>query len=96
MRIPDDNRRPTIPRHEQDQNPQRQTQLNQSEPAMTELHEAVISESKECDFCDNQADYDGKTVIGPWAYMCQPHFEELGVGTGTGQGQKLVTRADEG
>lgn len=96
MRTKHDRRRPTIPRHGKNQDPQRPTRINQSDTAMTELHETVISESKECDFCGNEADYDGKTVIGPWAYMCQPHFEELGVGTGTGQGQKLVTRADEG
>ena len=27
-----------------------------------------------CDFCNNDAVYDGKTVKGPWAYMCEKHF----------------------
>lgn len=48
-----------------------------------------IHSEKECDFCDNTARYDGKTIIGPWAYMCQNCFESHGVGLGTGRGQKL-------
>lgn len=23
-----------------------------------------------CDFCEKEAFYDGKTKMGPWAYMC--------------------------
>lgn len=63
------------------------------------LHEAVISEPKTCDLCDDdtEAQYDarvkGKNV---WGYMCDTHFQEMGAGLGTGDGQKLVTRADEG
>jgi hypothetical protein len=36
--------------------------------------------------------YDGKTVLGPWANMCQECFDEVGVGLGTGRGQKLVVK----
>jgi hypothetical protein len=36
------------------------------------------------------AHYDGKTIYGPWAYMCERHFKELGVGLGTGRGQLLI------
>lgn len=25
---------------------------------------------KKCDFCNKQAVVDGKTRMGPWAYMC--------------------------
>ena len=47
--------------------------------------------------CDLHGDgtpalYDGKTVMGPWANMCQDHFDKFGVGLGTGRGQKLVVR----
>ena len=35
-----------------------------------------------CDFCDHPGIYDGKTVSGYWANMCQGHFDEIGVGTG--------------
>lgn len=31
-----------------------------------------------CDFCGKPALYDGKTRLGPWAYMCQEHFDALG------------------
>ncbi len=55
-----------------------------------------------CDFCSQNNDdhgtpvkealYDGKTTMGPWADMCQHHFERFGVGLGTGVGQRLVVR----
>ena len=31
-----------------------------------------------CDFCKQPAKYDGKTKLGPWAYMCEEHFKQLG------------------
>lgn len=48
-----------------------------------------------CDVCkqngvNTEARYDGKTVFGPWAYMCKAHFQQVGTGLGTGKGQKLV------
>lgn len=33
---------------------------------------------------------DGKTVIGPWAMMCSSCWERIGVGLGTGRGQRLI------
>ena len=49
-----------------------------------------------CDFCDKQTGVmlatkffvDGRTRIGPWAIMCESHFERYGVGLGIGRGQK--------
>ena len=43
-----------------------------------------------CDFCGKteKVMYDGKTKLGPWANMCQPHYDENGIGLGTGKGQK--------
>lgn len=32
-----------------------------------------------CDFCDSPAKYDGKTIYGPWAYMCERHRQFVGV-----------------
>ena len=43
-----------------------------------------------CDFCKEIALYDGKTHLGPWAYMCERHFNLYGVGIGPEKGQKLV------
>jgi hypothetical protein len=43
-----------------------------------------------CDFCKEIALYDGKTHLGPWAYMCERHFNLYGVGIGPDKGQKLV------
>lgn len=46
-----------------------------------------------CDVCKTRpAAYDGKTVHGPWAYMCEPCFAALGIGLGTGLGQRLILR----
>jgi|SRR5215467_391330 len=54
--------------------------------------EVTGTEFPRCDFCSAQAEYDGKTVMGPWAYMCQTHFEILGVGLGLGKGQRLAKK----
>lgn len=50
-----------------------------------------------CDICVTfgrreviNAAYDGATKDGPWAYMCEDHFVEYGVGLGTGRGQRLI------
>ncbi len=51
-----------------------------------------VSVLPQCDLCGANARYDGKTVNGPWANMCQIHFAMLGVGLGTGKGQRLVLR----
>jgi len=33
--------------------------------------------------CQETAGYDEKTKMGPWAYLCETHHEEFGVGIGT-------------
>jgi len=70
-------------------------------------HTKVIVDSlPDCDICKHlksrtlpgeaaKAKYDGKTNIGPFAYMCQECFEEHGVGLGLGKGQELVTKLKE-
>ena len=59
-----------------------------------------VREIPECDICKYEehkegvpAAYDGKTVHGPWGYMCEKHFGTHGVGLGTGKGQRLVKEA---
>ncbi|WP_300943713.1 hypothetical protein [uncultured Duncaniella sp.] len=27
-----------------------------------------------CDFCDDPAIYDAKTILGPWAFVCNKHY----------------------
>lgn len=55
-----------------------------------------MTELPECDVCRHRgltatnAAYDAMTKDGPWAYMCTPHFDELGVGLGEGLGQMIV------
>ena len=51
----------------------------------------------QCDFCRQnplvmyqEAHYDGKTRMGPWANMCREHFKRFGIGLGLGKGQELV------
>jgi hypothetical protein len=48
-----------------------------------------VQQLPSCDICGKQAEYDAKTIMGPWANMCESHFNELGTGLGTGRGQKL-------
>jgi hypothetical protein len=47
-----------------------------------------------CDICKSKgefrdAEYDGKTVFGMWAFMCGTCFEAFGIGEGLGKGQQL-------
>lgn len=58
---------------------------------MTNRHtETKVKRFPKCDFCQSDALYDGQTTAGPWANMCNLHFQELGVGLGLGKGQRLV------
>ena len=50
----------------------------------------TVSSLPACDFCGGTAYYDGKTHMGPWAFMCKGDFAAYGVGVGLGKGQKLV------
>lgn len=34
-----------------------------------------------CTFCNAPATYDGKTIMGPWANMCELHFNRYGIKT---------------
>ncbi|RPJ71764.1 MAG: hypothetical protein EHM24_11200 [Acidobacteria bacterium] len=60
--------------------------------------EVTVAELPNCDLCyalDGRqilASYDGKTVNGPWAYLCEMHFHSHGTGLGTGVGQRLKLR----
>jgi len=64
-----------------------------------QFHSAVKVELFEhgCDYCKllthtlKAAVVDGKTKDGPWAYMCEEHFRDFGVGLGLGKGQRLVS-----
>lgn len=60
----------------------------------------ILTEKRFCDFCkqvgrSKLARYDGKTTMGPWAYMCSAHMGSYGVGLGVGRGQKLWYRGPE-
>ena len=57
---------------------------------------AVVHAIPRCDFCeDSPAEYDAKMFVGPWAYMCQQHFDTHSCGKlGTGWGQRLVTKSE--
>ena len=64
------------------------------------MSESVIVEIyPKCDFCPFHgginARYDGKTYMGSWASMCERHFEQYGIGLGTGRGQRYILE-DEG
>jgi hypothetical protein len=53
----------------------------------------IVAKLPPCDFehvTARLAEFDGKTAMGPWAYMCQAHFAMFGTGLGTGRGQQLI------
>jgi len=64
--------------------------LSIGEAKVKDLTEVEVAELPKCRFCNTTAQYDGKTKNGPWTYMCQIHFNEYGIGLGTGKGQRLV------
>lgn len=52
---------------------------------------------RSCDLCRAFGDgklldevIDGRTVHGRWAWMCKDHHKVIGVGFGTGKGQRFV------
>jgi len=56
------------------------------------LVEVTLPTRPACNMCEAvDAAYDGATVYGPWAYMCEPCFGRYGVGLGTGRGQRIAT-----
>jgi len=62
--------------------------------------QVTVSELPPCDFCREQgitspAHYDGKTALGPWAYMCNAHYTVYGIGLGTGKGQRLIVKDED-
>jgi ribosomal protein L37AE/L43A len=43
-----------------------------------------------CNFCSQEAEYDGKTEFGLWARMCMDCFLVHGVGLGSELGQRCM------
>lgn len=69
---------------------------------MGDHKQVTVDHLPKCDFfehghCRNggEAHFDGKTIHGPWANMCEHHFSAFGIGIGLGRGQKLVVRKEE-
>lgn len=57
--------------------------------------EVKVGKLPYCNYCQQRgakvlAKYDGATRSGPWAFMCQDHFDVHGRGLGMGIGQRLV------
>jgi hypothetical protein len=53
---------------------------------------ASVSKLPACDFCGQEASYDGATFLGPWAFMCEADWRANSNGKlGTGYGQRLTT-----
>lgn len=58
----------------------------------------TVEKLPNCDFrheSETLAAYDGRTIGGSWAYMCQQHFERYGIGLGLGKGQKLILASEK-
>lgn len=58
--------------------------------------EVKVLQLPNCDFCkllnkEVPAEYDAKTIQGPWANMCQKHWDRYSFHKlGTGYGQRLI------
>lgn len=76
--------------------PKKFSDIFQAHEAKPEPHTQVeVRELPNCDFCKanpTPAAYDGKTTFGPWANMCDTHFQRFGIGLGLGKGQKLLLK----
>ena len=63
---------------------------------------ARVPKLPECDLCKDSdifttpedAQYDGRTRSGIWAFMCARHFETDGIGLGLGKGQRLIIESE--
>lgn len=55
---------------------------------------ARVARIPNCDLCEQPtpAEYDAKTKLGPWAYLCHHHYQLLAQfrQLGTGKGQRLL------
>lgn len=76
--------------------PKKFADICQTSEAKPEPHTDVeVHKLPNCDFCKvnpTPAAYDGKTIFGPWANMCDTHFQHFGIGLGLGKGQKFVLK----
>jgi len=65
---------------------------------MGDLTKTYVSKKPKCNFCDKTAEYDARTGYNgsPWAYMCEEHFKEFGIGLGLGLGQRLLLKSERG
>lgn len=67
---------------------------------LTDAHTAEVDKTPFCELCEQLnlfevAQYDGRTLDGSWAFMCEMHWEAYGPGeTGLGRGQRLIVKGD--
>jgi hypothetical protein len=55
----------------------------------------VLTTRPNCDICHSRpAIADAKTHSGPWAYLCEDHFNQRAGGLGVGRGQILLCGDD--
>ena len=59
-----------------------------------DLRTAEVLERPKCDFCGKPAEVDGRTRMGPWAFMCEGCYPKFGVGLGLGRGQLLIVKGE--
>lgn len=59
---------------------------------MSQFEEVEVYEKPLCNICNEPAEYDAMTKYGNWAYLCERHYEKLGIGLGLGKGQRLILK----
>lgn len=65
-----------------------------------DLETVWLAKRPDCDLCitsglKNPARFDAKMHQGPWAYMCQIHFDANAIGLGLGVGQRILVKGEE-
>jgi len=63
---------------------------------LKKLYEVKVKKLPGCSFCTKEAVYDGRTILGFWAYMCEECWKVYGVGEGLGAGQRLILEGGHG
>tara|TARA_R100001086_G_scaffold211788_1_gene127796 strand:+ start:449 stop:709 length:261 start_codon:yes stop_codon:yes gene_type:complete len=66
----------------------------EGEDIITVTTTAKVLKLPKCDYCLSNAKYDAQTKQGPWAYMCNSHFNQHArtkkLGLGLGQELKVI------
>ena len=62
---------------------------------MEEILKVFVLRLPKCAVCCATALYEAKTIYGSWAFLCEQHFAEKGVGLGAEKGHRLTVMSEK-